>query len=736
MNAGTTVRRQGMIMSRGAWGFVLLGVLTCFAWQTDAADDTAAAGLRGVGPANIPADVMGVVESLPETWKPWADALTADLETLYEKEGVDAAGQRQALASIRGRMATIRNSLADPRYKSISAQLVSLHGGLRRRIDLAEAAMDSLQLGPAVKQARVDAARRQLAQAAAQLDGYLASIRNGGGWVKYLEVGAIRTASAGQGDLNQSVNALVSAQSKLKGKDALTDGRARAFLQRAEFLAYEKALDQYLAAAHAPEVNANSPELRKALGDLFVAVEDYESSRAVGSATGVRKAFDAVRGVSPDGGDRIAAALRTNYLNYNLRVVASEAFLNKFVGQTRQESGEVVDYILGANVYGSQVTATTVSLDLRPSPSTARFAIRANGAVSSSTSGTTDQATVYTQGNHYFTADKVIDFNGERFTTYAATIGVSANNNTYDAQTKFSGVPILGGIANSIALDRAAELRGESEAIAAGRVQDRVLPRFNAEVDKEFGANGTRNVEIQTKVIGPLQELELYPDAKSYSTTETELHVRTRLMADGELGGSEPSPSLVLGRGVTILVHESLMNNSMDRMRVAGRTMTDDEFQAELEARLSKLLGREVKFKKDAPTSEEESGPKTLVFDKADPIRFHVADGTLQLTIRAGFKQEGKEDIPTQIITVPLSFSVDMKNVVIQAGNVSISPVEQAESAATQIARAGVIKKKIQTALPTREIDRVAQVDHEGRKLVMAVTRIRALDGWLSITFE
>lgn len=736
MNAGLTVRRQGVMMSRSAWAIVLLGAFTCFAWQSDAADDTAGMGLRGIGPANIPADIMGAIESLPETWKPYGEALTADLEALYEKEGIDAAGERQALAAIRGKMATIRNSLADPRYKSINAQLVSLHGGLRRRVDLAEAAMDSLQLGPAIKQARVNAARNQLTQAAANLDGYLGSIRNGSGWVKYLELGTIRTASGNQGDAGPVVNAMVSAQSKLKGKDALTDARTREFLNRPEFQAYEAALDKYLAAANAPETNANSPELRKALTDLFAAVEEYEASRATASATGVRKAFDAVRGVSPDGGDRIAAALRTNYLNYNLRVVASEAFLNKFVGQTRTESGEVVDFILGANVYGSQTTATTVSLDLRPSGSTARFAIRANGAVNSNTSGTTDQATVYTQGNHYFTADKVVDFNGERFTTYAATIGVSANNNTYGANTKMSGVPLLGGIANNIAMSRAAELRGESEAIAASRVQDRVLPKFNSEVDKEFGANGTRNAEVQTKLIAPLKDLELYPDAKSYSTTDTELHVRSRLMADTELGGSEPNPTLVLGRGATILVHESLMNNSTDRMRLAGRTMTDDEVRAELEGRLSRLLGRAVNLNKDPPKTEEETGPKTFVFDAADPIRFHVADGSLFLTIRAGFKQEGKEDIPTQVITVPLSFSVDMKNVVVQSGNVSISPVKPPESAATQIARAGVIKTKIQNALPSRAIDRVAEVDHAGRRLIMAVTRIRALDGWLSITFE
>ena len=62
-----------------------------------------------------------------------------------------------------------------------------------------------------------------------------------------------------------------------------------------------------------------------------------------------------------------------------------------------------------------------------------------------------------------------------------------------------------------------------------------------------------------------LRELNLYPDAKSWSTTDTELKVSTRLMSPTELGGSEPNPAMYLGRGLTILLHDSLMNNSLDR---------------------------------------------------------------------------------------------------------------------------------------------------------------------------
>jgi hypothetical protein len=291
---------------------------------------------------------------------------------------------------------------------------------------------------------------------------------------------------------------------------------------------------------------------------------------------------------------------------------------------------------------------------------------------------------------------------------------------------------IFSGIGNRIAMNRAEGMRGESEAIAASRLRDRVLPPFNSEVDKEFR---DFNPEIAERLTA-LRDLNLYPDAKSWSTTDKELKVATRMMAAGELGGSEPNPAMYLGRGITILLHDSLMNNYCDRLELAGKSMTDDEIKAKIEGQLTQLLGREIKFSAKEPAPTDESSIKTIVFDKNDPLRMHADDGSLVLTIRAGFKQEGKEDIPTQIITLPLKFTVTMQNIVVEPANISIEAAEKADSAAQQLARAGVIRKKLDSAFPRRELDRVHHIKQKKLNVMTAVTRIRALDCWLSITYE
>lgn len=727
MSAGRTKGSFGRNrISRAAWGFVLLSTLISGAWVSHAADETSATGLRGVLPGEVPSGLTVAIAALPENWQPWGEGLSADLETLYEKEGLDIAAQRKAIGALDARLKTVNSSLADPKYKSISSQLISLGGALKRRLDLIKATIDTLEMGPEIKAARIEAARKDALSALAALEKDLRSIKGGEAWVKYLQVADVRTQLGGA-----SVATVAGVRDRLKGQVTQADAKIRAFLDRPSITAFDNALASYDIATTTAAPGANSPALRKSLGELLAGIEDYELSHATASAAAVRKAFEGVRGTSPDGGEQVARAVRTNYFNYNLRVVATEEFLNRIVSQRRQENGPVRDFVLGANVYGNQTTATTVSLNLVPSASVAQFDIIANGAIASSTVGVTDQAQVYTQGNHYFTAAKRISFNGDRFATQPARISVSANNTTTGADTNMG---LLSVFADGIAVRKAEELRGQSEAIAASRVQENVIPKFNAEVDKEFGPNGSFNPKLGER-FAALQELQLYPDAKVWSTTDTELRMMSRLMAASELGGSDPNSALVLGRGATILVHETLMNNAADRLDLKGQTLTDDQLKARIEENLTKLLGREFKFKNDKPADAEESS-KSLVFAQTDPIRFQVGDGTLIVTLRAGLKQEGKEEIPTQIITIPLKFSVDVKNVVIEPGSVSVSPVEKAENAATQVARAGVIKKKIEAAFPRREIDRIKTVERHSTKARVAVTRIKALDGWLSVTIE
>lgn len=751
---------------RAALSALLLTVAVGWSFRVGIAEDAAnPVGLKGILPAATPAGILEATTPLPETWKPWADALVVDLTGMYEELPNDVAGQKAALEKVAARLATVSKSLDDARFKSAVDSLSTLKGQLKRRVELAAAIMETLEQGPAVAAARATASRVKLAGSAAEVQTYLKSFSNDGGWEKYLEVSAVRTATTGT-ESATDLTAIASAAAKLKGKDSLENEAARKFLAQPQFAAYEAALDGYIAAVNAPVGEAALPALRDALAALVTATEAVEAGATSGTAASLRSAVAAIRANAPDAGERIITALRSGYLNYNMRVVASEVFLNKLVAQNRVEQGGVTDFILGANVSGNQQTATQVGLDLIPSGKVAQFDIALSGNINSNTYGSTSQAVIQTYGNHYFWARKRIAFDGDKFSSYPATIQVQANNTTVGASTNYSG-GLLGSFADRIAMSRAEEMRPESQAIAASRVQDQVLPRFNSEVDVEFGSNGSLNKSISSRLLTPLKETQLFPGARSIYTTDNELLVNTRLMETGEVGASDPQISLIVPGGATVQVHESLLNNATDRIQLAGRTMTESELKYEFETFLKRIVGPDFSF--DAatasaaatevkstegnvtiepqggaaatgepaatePAAEPEQGPKALIFAKEDPIRFRLTGEMLVVTLRAGFSQgEGKADIPTQVITVPIKLSMAGDSIVLERGDLVVSPLEKPDSIAEQVTRAAAIRRKLEAALPRRESKRQFTIKSNGKTVTAEVTSVHALDGWLTI---
>jgi hypothetical protein len=515
-----------------------------------------------------------------------------------------------------------------------------------------------------------------------------------------------------------------------KSREKLELESQREFFSRKQFIKLEKSVDEYLTLARAPIQGSNVEKLRDQLAELLNAVENHEESHSFKDSQAVRNAYTALKDVAPDGGDLVTEAMRFHYFNYNVRVTASEDFLNRIVETKRVEEGEVDDFILGADVTGEQTTHVTAGLNLKPSDSTARLDVTLKGVTESNTVGVTNQATVYTQGHHTFRATKEINFDGLVFSTKKAKISVDANNNTYDAQTNLG---LFNGIGRGIALREAGRRRGQSEVIAAQRITDRVLPEFNKEVDSNFKS---LNKKLETEIITRLKDAGLFPSAYSYQTSDDHLFVSTRLMSKGELGGSTLNENVVANSGLTVQIHESQLNNSLDRLKLAGRTLTEDELITELEKSISDSTGRSIAI----PKSEKGSGPNTLAFAESDPIRFDISAGVITLTLRAGFIQEGKEDIPTQVIKVPLTFKVEGDEIKIERGTMQVSAAVRPKSLAKQITQAGIIRKKIQSALPNRTVNRKfsTKIDNGGeeRELNLAIAEIKALDGWLTIVIK
>jgi hypothetical protein len=467
--------------------------------------------------------------------------------------------------------------------------------------------------------------------------------------------------------------------------------------------------------------------------DLLNAIERHEEEPSSEAGKAVRKAYARLAAVTPDGGARIVDALRSNYFNHNIRLFAPESFLNRFISETRRDSSGINEQVEEAQVSGAQTTYTTVGVDVQPSANSALMTLVVNGNVASNTLASTDQAQVSIYGTARFNAQKSLYFDGERFAFGQTMVGAQANNQITNIDTKYDGIPIIRRIAQNKAWEVAGSRQAEGEAMVVNRIRGMVASQLDGQINQEFGPTGEVPTRLNT-LISALRRKDLFPSPLQWSSTNTDVRMSGRVMGAAELGGTEPDLTQVNPRGVTLMVHQSAVNNGLDRLGFAGQTLSDDELVKKLQGHLSDLLGKPVDLMSGKPKkASDENAARMLAFDGQDPVRVAFIDDTIELTIRAGLKQEGREEIPPHLIRVPLTVKAVNEGILLTPGNVSVETIDKQDS---QAVRAGVIKKKIEEAIPEQLLKRSMSMQRGNRMMTLAVTRLRAVDGWLTVWVE
>ncbi len=740
LKSATPRRLRGLAVHLGA-ALACVGLLTDLPAQEEAKPAAPAAavnGLNGLLPEDAPADIIATLGTLPETWTAWGESITQKLSEFYSEAPNEIAAQRAAIHFLKVKLTTVKTALADPQFGSIHTQLVSLRGSLARRIDVLEAVLDTAADDPQTRVLpAIDKAKQNLLAATDAADSYLDSVQGGAGWKTYLRTADVRAATSGNSlpDLLKQIQPVFD---KLENAARSTDTAVRDFTAAPALQTYHRDLGQAVSLLNRVVNSPSKNVVRDQLKELLAGLEKYEAGSTTEAAVQVRTAYDTLRNLAADGGDRLTLALRQHYFNSNVQMAVSEGFLNRMLAKSRTEQGGVRDFVLGADVFGSQITTSSSQFDLLPSEGKAVIRINLTGNVSTNTEAYKSSVIIYSNGNSQFFANKDIHFDGVTFSTDPAHIDVSSSNQPVDASTKVDNIPLLGKLARNMAMDGALKKQPEAEAIAAERVSSRVGPEFDNAVDSQFSE---LNSKLNEKVVVPLKSDNLYPDFKASRTTDTELQLYSRLMANDELAGdANPAASIADGE-VALRVHESLINNALDRLQLAGKMMTDEEFHLFLEGKLTNLRKKPVKLADPQPatTPDADMHPQAFIFADKDPLRVKVADGKIVMIIRAGFHREEAKggDIPPQLVTVPLAVSLQGEELVLTRGDVFVEPVDQPDNVALQVARAGVIKNKIESAFRESRHPRKLTLEKDGpNPISLHTTEVQAIDGWLSFRFR
>ena len=697
----------------------------------EAADDeTPAVGLALVLPEDAPESIRPRAwDDLPDSWDDWAEETANRVADLYSGE-LDLKEQRYALKRLNVKLGTLRKAINDPTYSRIRGQLVEFEDALALRVALAEAALPAAISPPSGGQdAAIAREFTGLLNQVTRTRNDLNRVRHAELWKRYFRLTELANIALRRDDSDDALDQLDAVLAKLDGENA--DDEQEEFLERESLQDLAETIDELLAYLEEPPSDAEA--FGEQLGEVFRAVDEYEQAVSRDAALDIKRLIGELPGRYTNG-SRLAGILSQRYRGENVRGLVGEQLVRELLQQSDFERGVINDCILGARVVGSQLVNSNLSVDLLPSPTNLRFQLNLSGTVNTRTTGYKSPATIQSVGNHQYASNKTVFFDGYRFSSTPAAVGVNVNNRTIGVSTSIR-FPIFRRIARNIARRRVAESAPQAAAITRRKVTESVGTRFNSEVDELLGQAESR---VQTKLYQPLAILGLSPARQRIYSTDTTANL-TWLVADAdELSASEPPPLPMVSRGVSAQIHESYLNAFIDRLDLAGRTFSNAELRAHVSGRLSSAFGRPISFGGSNPSADANSDVSNakFVFDTEDPVRVRVENERIVLRLRTGLELEDKDDIPTQIVEVPLFVSRRGSQIVVKQGDVSVEPAEGG-GGFRQIARSKVVIEKIEAAGDgERTFNGTYTLRLENKSLPLSLTTLRIAAGWITATMQ
>jgi hypothetical protein len=226
---------------------------------------------------------------------------------------------------------------------------------------------------------------------------------------------------------------------------------------------------------------------------------------------------------------------------------------------------------------------------------------------------------------------------------------------------------------------------------------------------------------LKDRVLSPLDKLELEPLFASLQTTAERASMRVRLAGDEQLAAHTPRPAAPGDSLVSMQIHESLLNNLVERLGLDGHTFTPAELQAHIAEKFNLAMAA-------LPDSIPQNVMLTLAPENA--LQLHCEDGLIGLSLAVADLARGNEhwrDFVVKVYYKPESKGLEAwlsREGVIQLAGPRLN-------VKAQIALRGIFSKLFP---PDRPVPLVHEEVLKHPKLAdLQVSQFVVADGWLGI---
>ena len=290
----------------------------------------------------------------------------------------------------------------------------------------------------------------------------------------------------------------------------------------------------------------------------------------------------------------------------------------------------VNDRILGTPVRGVSDTTTRLEVRLIPDPHRIHLWLEAHGTVDSRTAASRGPVTLNDHGESAYIVHKAVIIDDRGLGIANAMAEADSNTQLVGISTRFDGRPLV----SAVVRDRAAAKYDKQHAEALREVDQKVANEAARRVDTD-ARRALEDIEsmICQQMFSPLEKMGVDAQPIAFGTTTDRVTLRLRLAGENQLGGHTARPQAPSDSLASMQVHESALNNALDRLELAGESFTLQD----LFLHLAKRTGKPISVPSDLPDDV------SITFARHDPVHVRCQDGVIRVTLAvANLHQRGR----------------------------------------------------------------------------------------------
>ncbi len=679
-------------------------------------------GLRGAGThfvsiheGNVPASQFGTARSNPNTQYvstaassvgAWINEVNASILRLVHNDGLGKAAGNAELERLSNYAAQLPALAATLEDKTLASKSNRAGYALERRLSVWRAVSQCLQSDTMTVKPQFDSevARKQVQTLVAQIERKLPVSGDTDGWRRYLKLDELNTWSHDNDDVWEEGNTLATNVLSRLRWERLNDEQ-RKFIDQPEFAEL---------AAHLTSWARQPVDYRQLLVDLELLEEDpiNRVRYSLASAVQTLRLSD-----EPDQ-QAIAGALNDHYRNANIRLAIAGSLIQRLLPSETYQTRPVRQRILGASTSGDSVVRTEMELKLIPDESAWNVTLGLQGDVVSATRSSKGPAVFHNSTQAQVTSQRSIRMDPLGFKVIAEATDVESQQHLRAMSTDFDGLPILGDFLRVVIREQFNQQSGPAKRIMHRLIADEADKEFDKQLQEKLDK---AQVELQRRLIGPLEALNLNPMVVAMSTTEDRLMIRYRVANQAQMASNTARPRAPSDSLLSMQVHQSAVNNAIAQLGLSDRTWN----LVELGGKIASMLG-----KKGWTPPADLPVDVMIRFAPSRPVSIEMVENQLVLTLRISELSQGQNKIERFIVRS------------------TYIPV--AEGLNAGLVREGVVsidgpRLSIRDRLPLRAIFAKVFVSKPQIPLIsdslindpraegLAVTQMDVCDGWLAI---